>query len=114
MDFNTKAPIFMQIADLIIDGILVENLKAGERIQSVREMASQVQVNPNTVQRSFTYLQDRGIIFNQRGVGFFVADDAFAKSQKLKKDDFIKNYLPEFVRRMKLLKLDFKDIEKHF
>ncbi len=104
----------MQIADLVIDGILADKLKAGERIHSVREMAAQVQVNPNTVQRSFTYLQDRGIIFNQRGVGFFVADDAFAKSQKLKKDDFIKNYLPEFVRRMKLLKLGLKDIEKYF
>ena len=61
MDFNNQTPIFMQIADLIIDAILAGKLNTGDRIESVREMAAKVQVNPNTVQRAFAYLQDRGL-----------------------------------------------------
>jgi len=114
MDFNNNNPIFMQIADLIIDEVLAERLPEGERVPSVREMAAKVQVNPNTVQRAFTYLQDRGIIMNKRGVGFFVAEDAFKKTQTLKKDEFLKQYLPEFIKRMKLLKIDLEDLKKHF
>ena len=114
MNFNNYHPIFMQIADLIIDGILSETLKEDEKVSSVREMAAQVQVNPNTVQRAYTYLQDRGIIYNRRGRGFFIATGALSKAQKLKKDDFIKNYLPEVIHRMKLLKLTFSDLEKYY
>ena len=114
MDFNNNNPIFMQIADLIIDEVLAKRLPEGERIQSVREMAARVQVNPNTVQRAFTFLQDQGIIVNQRGVGFFVADDAFAKTQHLRKDEFLTEYLPEFIRRMKLLNLELEDLKKYF
>jgi len=114
MDFNNNNPIFMQIADLIIDEVLAERLRSGERVSSVRELAAQVQVNPNTVQRAFTYLQDRGIIANKRGVGYFVAEDAFVKTRQLKKDEFLQMYLPEFVKRMKLLKIDLDELKTYF
>ena len=114
MDFNNQNPIFMQIADLIIDGVLAGTLQTGDRVASVREMAAKVQVNPNTVMRAFAYLQDRGIIFNQRGVGYFVDPEALNRTQALKKKEFMEQYLPEFVKRMKLLNISVDDLKKHF
>lgn len=113
MDFNNQHPIFMQIAEMIMDSILVKEVHAGERIQSVRELASHVQVNPNTVQRAFAYLQDQGVIFNQRGVGYFVSEDAFDKIKSIKKEEFIREFLPELFRRMDHLNISIEDLKQY-
>ena len=111
MKFNKPKAIYMQIADFIIENILATELKGGDRIQSVREMAAQVEVNPNTVARTFSYLQEKEIIFNKRGVGYFVAEDALDKTKKLKKEAFIKHYLPEVFKMMELLGISFEDLK---
>jgi len=112
MEFRQQQTIYMQIADHIFENILAGELAPGDRLQSVREMAANIQVNPNTVVRTFSYLQDKGIIFNQRGIGFFVSDDALTKAQNLKKETFIQQYIPEFFKMMDLLNLSMKDLEK--
>lgn len=104
----------MQIADYILDNILAKKLTQGDKIQSVREMAADVQVNPNTVMRTFSYLQEEGIIFNKRGIGYFIADDAYEKTHKLKKDEFVRKYLPEVFRQMNLLNMSLDDLKKAF
>ncbi len=112
MKFTKPKAIFMQIADYISENILAEKLKGGDRIPSVREMAAQVEVNPNTVARTYTYLQEREIIFNKRGVGYFIAEDALEKTRALKKDAFLQQYLPDFLKMMKLLNLNWEDVQK--
>lgn len=112
MNFKKPKAIYMQIADYLCESILAAELKGGDRIQSVREMAAQVEVNPNTVARTFTYLQEKEIIFNKRGVGYFVADDAFEKTKALKKEAFIKQFLPEVFKLMDLLGISFEDLKK--
>jgi len=112
MNFVKQKAIYMQIADFILDNILAQNLQAGARMQSVREMAASVQVNPNTVMRTFNYLQEQGVIFNKRGVGYFVADDAVEKTKDLKKSAFVNQHLPQVFKMMDLLGLDFKDLKK--
>ena len=112
MDFKQQKAIYMQIADYILDNILAERLQTGDRVQSVREMASTVQVNPNTVVRTYNYLQDEGIIFNQRGIGYFVSDDAYEKTRQLKKESFTKHHLPEVFKMMRLLQIDFEDLKE--
>lgn len=112
MDFKQQKAIYMQIADYILDNILAERLQTGDRVQSVREMASTVQVNPNTVVRTYNYLQDEGIIFNQRGIGYFVSDDAYEKTRQLKKENFTKHHLPEVFKMMRLLQIDFEDLKE--
>ena len=102
----------MQIADHVIDNILAQNINGGDRMQSVREMAESVQVNPNTVMRSYSYLQDEGLIFNKRGIGYFIAEDALNRTQDMKKNNFIQNALPEFFRQMDLLGIDFEELKK--
>lgn len=64
---NTKA-IYLQIADKICDEVMVGSIRQGDRIPSVREYASTLQVNANTVMRSYDYLDKAGVIFNRRGI----------------------------------------------
>ena len=111
MKFNKPKAIYMQIADYICENILAEELKGGDRIQSVREMAAQVEVNPNTVARTFSYLQEKEIIFNKRGVGYFVAEDALERTKAIKKEAFLIHYVPEVFKMMELLGISFEDLK---
>ncbi len=112
MNFKKPKAIYMQIADYLCESILAADLKGGDRIQSVREMAAQVEVNPNTVARTYSYLQEKEIIFNKRGVGYFVAADALEKTKTLKKEAFIKQFLPEVFKLMELLEISFEDLKQ--
>jgi len=111
MEFRKNQTIYLQIADFICENIIAEQWIKGDKIQSVREMAATIQVNPNTVMRTYSHLQDLGIIFNQRGIGYFVADDALQKTKELKKEAFIKEYLPDVFKTMDLLDIDFEDLK---
>ncbi len=114
MDFNENQAIYLQIADVFCENILLGKWKPGDRIPSVREMAVNMEVNPNTVMRTFTFLQEKEIIFNKRGIGYFVSDDGLKKTLNLRKEDFISNELPRFFKAMKLLDLTISDIEKYY
>ena len=76
MEFKADRPIYLQIAEGIMDAILAGTYGPGGRLPSVREYGARVEVNFNTVVRSYEWLQQQGIIFNRRGIGFFVADEA--------------------------------------
>lgn len=104
----------MQIADFICENILTETWPAGEKILSVREMSASIEVNPNTVARTYSYLQDLGIIFNKRGIGYFVAEDAMGKTRELKKNDFVQEILPEVFHNMEVLGMKFSDLEAYY
>ena len=110
MNFNSNKAIYLQIADFICENILLENWKTGERIPSVREFAINIEVNPNTVMRTYSFLQDQDIIFNKRGIGYFISENAFERTLKFKKEELMNQDLPEFVKKMKLLNIDPKDI----
>ncbi len=110
MEFRQNQAIYLQIADHITERILSGTWAEGERIPSIREMSEDIVVNPNTVMRSYGYLQDLGIIYNQRGIGYFVADDAYRKTLELKKKNFIRRELPRIFRTMDLLHLTCEDL----
>jgi DNA-binding transcriptional regulator YhcF (GntR family) len=114
MDFKDDQAIYLQIADLICENILLEKWNSGDRIPSVREMAVNIEVNPNTVMKTFNYLQDKGIIFNKRGIGYFVADDGFDKTKALRKDNFISSELPKIFKAMELLNLTLEDVNRYY
>ena len=114
MNFTKNQTIYMQIANHLLEQILTEAMKPGDKVPSVRELAAMTEVNPNTVMRTFTYLQDQNIIFNKRGIGYFVSDNAYEKTKAMRKEVFIQQYLPEFFKTMKLLKMNFKDLEEIF
>ncbi len=114
MEFSENQAIYLQIADYFCENILQKKWQEGEKIPSIREIAIQVEVNPNTAMRTFNYLQDKGIIFNKRGIGYFVADNGYEKTLDLKKEQFVQEELPQMFRTMELLRMGFNDLEKQF
>ncbi len=114
MEFNDNQAIYLQIAEYFCENILQKKWQEGEKIPSVREIAVKVEVNPNTAMRTFSYLQEQGIIFNKRGIGYFVADSGFKRTLQLKKEQFVKDELPKMFRNMDLLGLDFEDIHAYY
>jgi GntR family transcriptional regulator len=103
MEFYESQAIYQQVADHVCEMILRRRWPEGERIPSVREMAMDLQVNPNTVNKGYAYLQDRGLIHNQRGIGYFVSDDAFAKTREIRREEFFSSELPRLFKTMSLL-----------
>ncbi|MBU3914403.1 GntR family transcriptional regulator [bacterium] len=90
MEFNKDKAIFLQIADSLFEAILAGKWREESRIPSVRDMAISMEVNPNTIIRTYAYLQEKEIIYNRRGIGYFVASKAINKVISLKKEVFIK------------------------
>ncbi len=113
MEFNENQAIYLQIADYFCENILQKKWQKGEKIPSIREIAVKVEVNPNTAIRTFNYLQDQGIIYNKRGIGYFVSEDGFEKTLELKKQQFIQEELPKMFRMLDLVKLDFEDLKRY-
>jgi DNA-binding transcriptional regulator YhcF (GntR family) len=114
MEFHKKDPIFLQIVEMICEKILTRIWVEGDKLPSVRELAVNIEVNPNTVMRSYTYLQERGIVQNKRGIGYFVAEHAYNDTLELMKSNFIKNDLPLFFKTVMLLDIDFDELKKRF
>ncbi|MEQ9263392.1 MAG: GntR family transcriptional regulator [Owenweeksia sp.] len=114
MEFKDNQAIYLQIADLFCEKILMGQWQPEDRIPSVREMAVYTEVNPNTVMRTFTYLQEKGIIFNKRGIGYFVSEDGFDKTKALRKNDFIGQELPRLFREMELLNISLDDLSAYY
>ena len=110
MNFKENKAIYLQIAERICDLILLGEYKEEERIPSVREYASMVEVNFNTVMRSFDHLQSTGIIFNKRGIGYFVAIGANEKIRTFRKEDFLHNEIDDFFKQIHLLEIPINDI----
>lgn len=110
MDFQPTKGIFLQITDNIIEKILNDEYPIGSKIPSVRELAGQTGVNPNTIVRSYSELQSRNIIDSKRGVGFFVNSEAKNVIQKKKRDEFFNEVLPEFVKQANLLNISIEEI----
>ncbi len=114
MDFNKNQPIYLQIAEYINENILLKKWKEGERILSVRELSMNLQVNPNTVMRSYTHLQNEEVLYNQRGIGYFISEGSLEKIKKVKKDHFLKIDLPKVFKTGSLLGVTPKELGDHY
>lgn len=106
MEFNSNKSIYLQICDNICEQILSGELVPEARIASVREYGADIGVNPNTVMRSYEKLTNEGIIYNRRGIGYFISADARETVLKTQRKEFIENELPLIIKRMKLLGLN--------
>jgi DNA-binding transcriptional regulator YhcF (GntR family) len=114
MQFNSSQSIYLQIADFVCERILLKEWKAEDKVPSVRDLAVQLEVNPNTVMRTYDWLQQSGIIYNQRGIGFFVAPGGLQSALALKKKDFMENDLPVFFRNIYLLGMKWEDLKEPY
>lgn len=114
MEFKDNPAIYIQIAEYVCEQILLNKWKAGERIISIRELSIAIEISPNTVQRAYDFLQQKDIIMNKRGIGYFAEPDATEKILEFRREQFMQNELPVFMRSMYLLKIDVKEIEARY
>lgn len=114
MNYNTNQSIFIQIADQICDRVLSGEYLPDTRIPSVRELAVEMEVNPNTVMRSFERLQNHEIIYNKRGLGYFVSTDAKEKIREMRHHNFIDEILPSVFKEMILLDINIDELSKAY
>ncbi|MEP7233614.1 MAG: GntR family transcriptional regulator [Ginsengibacter sp.] len=114
MEFRDNQAIYIQIAEYVCEQILLKKWKPGEKIISIRELAIAIEVNPNTVQRAYDILQQNNIITNKRGVGYFTEEDTVENILTFRKEQFMENELPVFLRNMYLLKIDIKEIKNQY
>lgn len=103
MEFSEHKPIYLQNVDLMQEKILQGEWREEERIPSVREMGAMVGVNPNTIVRSYQLLETQDIIYNKRGLGYFVKEGAVVRIREYVKSEFIANELPRFKAKAKML-----------
>ena len=110
MDFSNDKAIYVQIAERLCDEILAEKYKEDERIPSVREYAVLLEVNANTAVKAYDLLGTEGVIYNKRGLGYFVAQGAKKQIKKGRKKEFMKKRLPELARQMTLLDISMEEV----
>ncbi len=112
MEFHAPKPIFLQICDIVIDRILRKELHDGDRIPSVRDMGENLALNPNTVQRAYAELQNKGIIEQQRGIGYFIKIDSKEIALKIRKEEFIQIQLPLLIHQMETLEISWEELKE--
>lgn len=110
MDFKSSKGIFLQIADNLCHQVLEGQLKPGDRVPSVRDLAAEFEVNRNTVMRTYSILEESGIFDNKRGIGFFISENAIELVRGSEKANFFTYELPDFIKKIKLLKLNTSDL----
>lgn len=114
MEFREKQSIYLQIAEYVCEQILLKHWIVNDKILSIRDLAVALEVNPNTVQRTYDFLQQRGIIENKRGIGYFTTPDAEDRIIAFRREQFVEHELPIFFRNMYLLKMDVHDIAAQY
>ena len=118
MEFKNKKAIYLQITDHICDEILSgrypEDGDISSKLPSVREYAAQVEVNANTVARSFEWLQAHNIVVVRRGLGNFVAPGAKEEIESLRREEFFTHQLPDLFREMHKLGITIEEVLERY
>ena len=109
--FDNNIPIYIQLVDELKTAIISGNIKAGERLPSVRELALQIKVNPNTVQKALAELEMKGLIYTQRTNGKFVTEDKDL-IEKLR-CEYASSLVLNFISSMESIGIEKKDIIKY-
>jgi DNA-binding transcriptional regulator YhcF (GntR family) len=114
MGIKDNRPIYLQIADWLMDEILAEHYRPDERVPSVRECAARSEINANTAVRAYEHLENAGIIYNRRGLGYFVAQDAVSKIVNARRKEFFDNEMTYFFSRLKSMGMTVEELSQHF
>lgn len=110
MTFREGQPIYIQIAERLMDEIAAGLYKADERVPGVREYSALLQVNVNTTVKAFDVLAMHGIIYNKRGLGSFVAADATEIIRTQRRADFFERQIPQIVRQLSQLDISIDEL----
>jgi len=114
MNFHNQTAIYLQIAEYIGEQILTNRWQPDDKVPSIRELAVQLEVNPNTVQRTYDFLQTQEVIYTKRGLGYFVAPAAQTSYLTWRRQQFVENELPIFFKQLGLLQMDFVELKQRY
>ena len=106
--FRSDLPIYSQLVEQIKLGIVSAKLLPGERLMSVRDMATEAGVNPNTMQRALQELERDGMVYSQRTAGRFVTENMQVIEREKKK--FAEEQIRSFLEAMKKLGYQWEEI----
>lgn len=104
---DSDRPIFLQLVERIQMDIISGHYKSGDKLPSVRELAAEAAVNPNTMQKAFSELERTGLVYSQRTSGRFITEDI--KMIEELKSSIAKEKIEEFLENMK--KIGFNNDE---
>ena len=110
--FTNDKPIFQQMADRLCDDILAGTYNDDDRIPSVREYAVTLEVNTNTAVKAYEQLSRANVIYNKRGMGYYVTPGAREQILQERRKAFLEQTLPELFRQMRLLDIGIGDVEQ--
>ena len=114
MTFSNDKAIYLQMVDRLCDEILSGKYQDDDRIPSVRKYAVLLEVNTNTAVKAYDELARANIIYNKRGLGYFVTPGAKKQILKARKTEFMKERLPELFRQMRLLDITIDDVAEAY
>lgn len=110
LDLNSEKSIYVQIAEIIENDILLDNLKEEDQAPSTNQFAKVYNINPATARKGLNILVDEGILYKKRGLGMFVAEGARKKILLKRQDAFFKEILPEIIREAGRLEIQTEEI----
>ena len=108
--WHDNAPIYRQLKEKVVNMILGDELKPGEALPSVRQIAADFQLNPITVSRAYQELVDENIVEMKRGLGMFVLDGARERLLSSERERFLREEWPAVVERMQNLGIDLTQL----
>lgn len=117
MQFDNTQPIWAQIYELLLTRIGEGEWREEERVASVRELGATLAVNPNTVMRAYERATDDQLIYNRRGIGYFVSEGAQERAATLLRQRFEREQLPSIFRSMQRVGItidEFVSLYKNF
>ena len=114
MNFKDNKAIYLQIADRIGDQILSGALTAEGKVPSVRELAAEIEVNANTVARTYEDLQQCGVIFTKRGLGYFVSPDASEKIIAMRREQLMQGEMDYFFGQLKAVGITPTELQEKY
>lgn len=112
MNFQDNKAIYLQIADRIGNQILSGSLMPEGKVPSVRELAAEIEVNANTVARTYEYLQQCGVIYTKRGLGYFVCTDAKEKIVSMRREQLMQGEMDYFLGQLKAVGITPADLQE--
>ena len=115
MQFNNSSQaIYLQIADYVCEKVLLKEWMAEDKIPSVRELAVQLEVNNNTVARTYEFLKQQDIIYDKRGIGYFISANGPKNAMDYRKHEFTEKEMPAVFRIMHMLGIEMDDLKARF
>lgn len=114
MEFNKNKAIYLQIVDLICERILKDQFLPGERIPSIREMAKELSVNPNTIVKAYDSLENMGVLYNKRGMGYFMTPEGKEQALRSQRELLIQIEMPAFMQLVERVGMGAEELVQYY